>query len=45
MNDPKDAGVSLPGGVRLEAEAPAPSPRVDPRDAGKWHYLNISTST
>jgi peptidoglycan/xylan/chitin deacetylase (PgdA/CDA1 family) len=35
MNDPEDAGVSLPGGVRLEDEAPAPAPPVDPRDAGK----------
>ena len=36
MNDPieqKDAGVSLPGGVALEA-APTPSSVVDPRDAG-----------
>jgi len=32
MNDPKDAGVSLPGGVPLEDEAPARP--VDPRDAG-----------
>src|SRR4029077_15011511 len=34
-DDPEDAGVSLPGGVPLEAEAPAPSPPADPRDAGK----------
>jgi hypothetical protein len=26
MSDPKDAGVSLPGGVPLEDEAPAPAP-------------------
>ena len=35
MNDPEDAGVSLPGGVPLEPEAPPPSPPADPRDAGK----------
>ena len=34
-DDPEDAGVSLPGGVPFEAEAPAPSPPVDPRDAGE----------
>lgn len=34
-DDPEDAGVSLPGGVPLEAEVPAPSPPADPRDAGK----------
>ena len=34
-DDPEDAGVSLPGGVPLEAEAPIPSPPADPRDAGE----------
>ena len=33
--DPEDAGVSLPGGVPLEAKPPSPPPPDDPRDAGK----------
>jgi peptidoglycan/xylan/chitin deacetylase (PgdA/CDA1 family) len=33
--DPEDAGVSLPGGIPLEAEPSPSTPAADPLDAGK----------